>query len=163
MQFFAIIFYAKSVIFYTLNSIYYRIDMNALNEVNNHIKPHIGQNIARIRGMRRITQKEMAAKLNLAQPEYSKIEKRAEIDDGLLTLVAAALDVTPEAIKNFNEGAAINNISCTFNDNNFNTIYHFNPVEKIIELYETIIKQKDDMLKLKDEVIEMHKKLQRAS
>src|SRR5271156_3777604 len=97
-------------------------------------KRHLGQNIAKLRGLRRLTQKAMAAKLNLAQPEYSKIERKAEIDDDLLALIAEALEVTPDAIKNFNEGAIINNISCSFNDNNFNTINHFSPVEKMVEL-----------------------------
>jgi len=117
---------------------------------------HIGQNIAKLRGMRRLTQKEMAAKTGIAQPEYSKIEQKAEIDENLLVLIADALDISPEAIKNFNEEAAINNISCNFNDNAVNTLYQFNPLDKIIELYEAVIKEKD-------EVIEMYKKQQKAS
>ncbi|HVV53696.1 MAG TPA: hypothetical protein VHC47_00135 [Mucilaginibacter sp.] len=31
--------------------------------------------------------------------------------------------------------AAINNIAYNFNDNAINTIYNFNPVDKIVELY----------------------------
>jgi transcriptional regulator with XRE-family HTH domain len=109
---------------------------------------HLGQNIARLRGMRRMTQKEMAAKLELAQPEYSRIEQKAEIDEDLLALIATALEVTPEAIKNFNENAVFNNFSCNFSEGSANTIYQMNPIEKIIELYEAVIKEKDAMIAL---------------
>lgn len=120
-------------------------------------KTHLGQNIARLRGMRRMTQKEMAAKLNLAQPEYSKIEQKEEIDNDLLNLIAGALEVSPEAIKHFNEDAIIHNISCTFNDHATNTMYQFSPVDQIIELYKTVIKEKDEIIKSKDELLEIYK------
>ena len=120
---------------------------------------HLGNNIAKLRGMRRLTQKEMASKLNLGQPEYSKIEQRSEIDDELLNLIANALEIPAEAIKNFNEAATINIITSTLHDNagsvNNNPVYNFNPIEKLIELYEQIIKDKD-------EIIEMYKKQQKA-
>lgn len=137
---------------------------------------HIGKNIAKLRGLRRLTQKEMAAKINLAQPEYSKIEQKAEIDDDLLMLIANALDVTPDAIKNFNEEAAVNFISSTLtlNDNasSFNNypIYNFNLIEKFLEmieenkqLYERLLKEKEDVIAQKDDIIEMFKKQQKAS
>jgi transcriptional regulator with XRE-family HTH domain len=119
---------------------------------------HIGENIAKLRGLRRMTQKEMAAKVGLVQPVYSKIEQKEEIDDDLLKKIANALEVSPEAIKNFNEADLINNISCHFNDNAVNTVYNFNPMEKIIELYQTIINEKDETIKNKNEVIELYKK-----
>jgi transcriptional regulator with XRE-family HTH domain len=118
---------------------------------------HLGENIARLRGLRRLTQKEMAGKLSLGQSDYSRIEQKAEIDDDLLELIANALEVSPEAIKNFDEKAIINNISCNFNDNAVNTVYQFNPVDKIIELYERVINEKNEIIKSKDEVIEMQK------
>jgi transcriptional regulator with XRE-family HTH domain len=72
---------------------------------------HLGQNIAKLRGIRRIPQKEMAAKLSFTQPEYSRLEQKEHIDDDMLDRVAKALDISPEAIKNFDENAAINNVS----------------------------------------------------
>jgi len=120
---------------------------------------NIGKNIAKIRGMRRLTQKEMAAKLVLAQPEYSKIEQKAEIDDDLLERIAIVLEVSPEAIKNFNEDSAINIISNILNDhaamiNNY-PIFNFNPIDKLIEivdenrkLYEQLLKEKDNVISL---------------
>lgn len=104
-----------------------------------------------------MTQKEMASKLNLAQPEYSKIEQKEELDYDTLKLVASALEVTPEAIKHFNEDAIIHNISCNFYDNATNTMYQFSPVDEIIDLYKTIIKEKDEIIKSKDELLEIYK------
>ncbi len=113
---------------------------------------HLGNNIAKLRGMKQQTQKEIAAKLNLSQSEYSKIEQKAEIDDDLLSLIASAIGITPEALKNFNEDAVIFNIQ-NMNDNAANYQYHFNPIDKVVELYERLLKEKEEMLKQKDETI----------
>jgi len=65
-----------------------------------------------------------------------------------LEKVAKVLKVTPEAIKNFNEEATINFISNTFTDNQFagytvNNNPTFNPLDKVVELYERMLKEKD--------------------
>jgi len=129
---------------------------------------HLGQNIARLRGMRRLTQKEMASKLNLGQPDYSKIEQKAEIDEELLVLIANALEVAPEAIRNFNEEAAVSIISNnTLSDNaaiiGNNPIYNFNPIDKLIEVIEANKDLYERLIKEKDIVIEMYKQQQKAS
>jgi transcriptional regulator with XRE-family HTH domain len=134
---------------------------------------HLGENISKLRGLRRLTQKDMASRLNVAQPVYSKIEQKAEIDDDLLSRIASVLEVSPEAIKNFSEGAVINIISSTLtlNDNasSFNSYptYNFNPVDKLVELveenkklYERLLAAKDESLNAKDKVITMYKSQQ---
>lgn len=136
---------------------------NYSGKVNNNMS-HIGQNIARIRGMRRLTQKEMASKLNLAQPEYSKIEQKMQIDDNLLNTIANALEISPEAIKNFNEEAAVNIISSTLNDQagsyNHCPVYNFNPIDKLLEIVEENRKLYELLLKEKEEMIQMYKRQQ---
>lgn len=140
--------------------------INGICFCNTSLMTHVGQNIAKLRGMRRLTQKEMAAKLNLGQPDYSKIEQRAEVDDKMLALIADVLQITPDAIKNFNEEAAINIISNTLNDNasviNNYPYYNLNPVEKLMEvvndnkkmaaeikeIYERLLKEKDEIILL---------------
>jgi transcriptional regulator with XRE-family HTH domain len=121
---------------------------------------HLGQNVARIRGMHRLTQKEIADKLKVTQPEYSRIEQKEQIDEDLLQRIATVLDVTPEIIKEFNDDGKVNIISSTLHDNagsvNSFPVFNFNPIERIVELYER-------MLKEKDEIIEMYKKQQNAS
>jgi transcriptional regulator with XRE-family HTH domain len=129
---------------------------------------HLGNNIARLRGFRRIPQKDIASKLNLTQQDYSKLEAKAEIDDNLLERIAHAIDFPIELIKEL-ENSSIQTIhnSGSITDSIF---YQNNPIEKIIELYELRIKDKDvmlqeksDMLKQKDEIIELFKKLQQIS
>jgi len=123
---------------------------------------HLGQNIAKLRGMKRLTQKEIATKLNLSQSEYSKIEQKAEIDEDLLSLIASALEISPDALKNFNEDFVIFNIE-NMNDNAANYQYHFNPIEKVVDLYERLLREKEEIIKQKDDMIEMYKKEQKAS
>ena len=66
--------------------------------------------------------------------------------------VANALHVTLDAIKNFDEEAAINVISNTFTSQDSSTLnainYYptFNPVDKIVELYERMLKDKNEMI-----------------
>lgn len=77
------------------------------------------------------------------------MEAKEEIEPALLEQVAKALKVTPEAIKSFNEEAAFNYVN-TFNDhsigafNNYNC--NFNPLDKMVELYERMLKEKDEMI-----------------
>ena len=123
---------------------------------------HLGKNIASLRGLRRMTQKDMAARLDILQSEYSRIENKDKIDDDLLERIANALEVSPEAIKNFNENAIINNFSFSFNDNAVNAVYNINSIEKIVELYEQILNEKNEVIKSKEELIEMFKQLQKS-
>ena len=122
---------------------------------------HLGNNIAKLRGLRQIPQKDLAAKLNLTQPEYSRLEAKAEIDESMLGLIAKALDFPVELIKELEDNSiqSIHN-SGSISDSIF---YQNNPLEKIVELYERMLKEKDVQLRQKDEVIEMYKKHQKAS
>ena len=75
----------------------------------------------------------------------SKLEQKAEIEEDVLQKVANFLHIPVEAIKNFNEKSAINIISNTFNDTfHENSAFIgykpvFNPIEKIVELYERML------------------------
>ena len=115
---------------------------------------HIGRKISRIRELRGMKQETLAQELGISQQAVSKLEQSEQVEDEKLEFVAKALGVSAEAIKNFNEEAAIYNISNTFQDQAVNTNYQctFNPIEKVIELYER-------MLKLEREKVEMLEKL----
>jgi transcriptional regulator with XRE-family HTH domain len=119
--------------------------------INKICMVHLGQNIARLRGMRRWTQKEMCAKLNIAQPEYSRLEKKELIDDELIERIAIALEVSPEIIKEFREEAIFTNNIYEQNNTISQVYFQTNSLETIIELYNKLLKEKD-------EVIEMYKK-----
>lgn len=82
------------------------------------------------------------------------LEQKETIDTDVLEQVAKVLKVSPEAIQNFNEEAAISYIN-TFHDNSGsgaifsanNYDCTFNPLDKVIELYERMLKEKDELLK----------------
>lgn len=73
-----------------------------------HTENHIGQNISRIRELRRIKQSTLATALNMSQQAVSMMEKKANIDDDLLARVAQALEVKPERVRNFDDDLFLN-------------------------------------------------------
>ena len=69
------------------------------------------------------------------------------MDDERLNEIAKALGVTAHTIKNFSEQTAINIISSTLHDNAGSVFQNptYNPIDKIIELYERMLKEKDEL------------------
>ncbi len=115
-------------------------------------KSHEGKNVKRIREILGIKQDNLAIDLGLSQQAVSQLEQKESIESEVLDKVAKALKVTPEAIKNFNEQAVINNINNTFHDNSLLINNQFNPIEKIVELYERLLqseKEKIEMIRSK--------------
>lgn len=119
-------------------------------------KIHEGRNIKRIREMLGVKQETLAAELGLNQQKISALEQKEIIDPALLDDVARALKVPVEAIKNFSEEAAIFNIQHNYqgaNEGAANVAVQnyqctFNPIEKIVELYEALLKEKDEKMSL---------------
>ncbi|MDT3403790.1 helix-turn-helix domain-containing protein [Mucilaginibacter terrae] len=127
---------------------------------------HIGRKIARIREIKGIKQEALAMELGVSQQTISNIEKSEKLEDEVLEKIAKYLGVTSEAIKNFSDEAVVNYFN-TFNDSSVNHgafgNYHctFNPIDKIVELYnEKVVllerllqaeKEKNDLLKGKNE------------
>jgi transcriptional regulator with XRE-family HTH domain len=110
---------------------------------------HEGRNVKRIREMLGIKQETLAADLNWSQQKISLLEQKENIDDAVLEEVAKILKVPVEAIKNFDEQAAVNIVSSTITNNDNSSVYgnyHFNPLDKVIELYERMLKDKDSMI-----------------
>lgn len=101
---------------------------------------HIGHKIRRIRELKGVKQESLAAELGISRQTVSKIEQSDTIDDEMLDKIAQALDVPVERIKGFNEDAIINIISSTLYDNagsiNNNSTLNFNPIEKLVALFE---------------------------
>lgn len=112
-------------------------------------KVHEGHNIKRIREILGVKQDALAIDLGLTQQAVSLLEQRETLDAPTLDKVAKALGVTPETIKSFDEENAINFISNTFNQSglfNRDCTLNFNPIDKIIELYERMLKEKDILI-----------------
>jgi len=111
---------------------------------------HEGRNVKRIREMLGIKQDALAIDLGLSQQAISALEQKEALDKDILEKIAAVLKVPVEAIKNFDEQAAVSFISSTFNDNavGYAATYSptFNPIDKVVELYERMLKEKDEMI-----------------
>lgn len=122
---------------------------------------HIGRKISRIRELRGMKQETLAAELGVSQQSISKLEQSEYIDDERLQAVAEKLGVSAEAIKNFNEEAAINYFN-TFNDHSFSNsngtfgANHctFNPIEKIVELYDALLKSEREKVELMQKMMD---------
>ena len=123
---------------------------------------HHGRNVKRFREMLGIKQEAFAFDLgdDWNQRKVSQLEQKEEIDDTLLQQIAHLLKVPVEAIKNFDEEAAINIIGNTFQDGaiaNAATVnFHctFNPIDKIVELYEEVLKVEREKNALLERMLE---------
>ena len=123
------------------------------NEVKNITnRRHIGRNIQRIRGDLGMKQEALAADLGVSQNIISKIEKEPEIEEGLLNQLASALGISAEVIKDFDVEKAIYNINNirdnTFEQGSTSIAQQFNPVDKIIELYERLLQSEREKIEL---------------
>ena len=113
---------------------------------------HIGKNIQRIREIVGMKQETLASELGISHQAISKIEYSETVDDEKLEAISQALKVSPEAIKNFNMDAAINflnNITNNHFDNQSTAVIYqqvMNPIDKIVELYERLLKEKEEII-----------------
>jgi len=117
---------------------------------------HEGKNLKRLREILGIKQDALASELgdDWNQQKISLLEQKEVLDPQVLDQVARALKVPVEAIKNFSEEAAIFNIQhnhegATLNhSSNYQYNYQptFNPIDKVIELYERMLKEKDELI-----------------
>ena len=110
---------------------------------------HIGQKIERVRKLRGMTQEEVGTGLGITKQAVSKLEQSEFIEDERLEQVAKVLGVTLEGLRRFNDETVLNNTqnfhdSSSVANSSINNGYEFtiinNPVEKIIELYESLLK-----------------------
>lgn len=126
-----------------------------------NLKVHHGRNIRRVRMEKNIKQEVLSEKVNMSQPTVSRYENMKVIDEETLQRFAKALNVPVDyletleedaptvvfennTINNSDQGGANTQVGFTQEENN--TSAHFNPTEKIVELYERLLKEKDDKI-----------------
>tara|TARA_R110002126_G_scaffold127706_1_gene270061 strand:+ start:2611 stop:3000 length:390 start_codon:yes stop_codon:yes gene_type:complete len=118
---------------------------------------HIGRKIARIRELRGMKQETLAEELGISQQSVSSLEKSETLEDEKLLQVANALGVTKEGIENFSEESVLNIISNSFHDQSaLNAILHqptFNPIDKVVELYERLVQAEKDKVSYLEELM----------
>ena len=122
---------------------------------------NIGRKIGRIRELRGIKQEILAEELGVSQQTVSRMEQSEVVENELLEKVAKILGVSPDAIKNFSEEAVINYFN-TFNDNSVNhgavsLNCTFNPLDKLIEVFEENKKLYERLLVSEREKIDLLK------
>lgn len=128
---------------------------------------HIGRKISRIRELRGIKQETLAAEMGVSQQTVSRLEQAETIEDEVLEKVAGILGVSSEAIKNYSDEAVIYNIQNNYDgstlnhspNSQYNHQCTFNPIDKIVELYDEKVallerllqseKEKNELLKSK--------------
>lgn len=128
-------------------------------EVLNIDRVHHGRNIRRTRIEKKLGQEALSKLVSLSQPAVSRYEKTKVIDDEMLHRFARALDVPFEYLKTLEEDAktivfesnVVNNndqaganthVGYSEDENNNTSV--FNPIEKITELYERLLHEKDE-------------------
>lgn len=136
---------------------------------------HHGHNIRRTRRMKGIKQMALADTLEMSQQTISRYESMPEIEEAMLQKFAKALNVPVESLKMAAEEASMvvfennsvtnNNESGANSATNTNELndYHtgtFNPIEKIIELYERLLEEeKAKFAALEQRLLAVEKKL----
>jgi len=122
-------------------------------ERSQHI--HEGRNIKRFREMLGIKQEALAFELgeDWTQKKVSQLESKEKVEEDILDQVAKILNVSSEAIKTLSDESVVNIFSNNFSDikdhaSGISYNYHptFNPIDRMVELYERMLQQQKEMI-----------------
>ena len=130
--------------------------MHTTAKICNH-----GANIRRWREWRNVNQDVLAEEIGVSQATLSGYEKKETLEQEILDKIAVALNIPVEAITELDNAASINIVSSTLYDK-AGSIFNnptFNPIDKVIELYNEKNALYERMLKEKDSVIELLKEI----
>ena len=118
---------------------------------------HHVHNIRRFRIEKNMNQEVLSQLVHLSQSAVSKYEQMRVIDDEMLHRFSRALGVPFEYLKSLEEDAQTvvfenntvnNNDQASANIGGYveenNRVNNYNPIEKITELYERLLKEKDE-------------------
>ena len=116
----------------------------------------IGYKIRKIREVKGFSQEYVSSKLGITQKSYSKIESGAtKVDEEKLERIAAVLDVEKDVIKNFSEQFVFH--SCAQFAAGYINTNHINPLEKMQEVYEKLLSEKDARIKMLERLVKEKK------
>lgn len=127
-------------------------------------KIHQGRNVKRFREMLGIKQDALAYELgeDWNQQKVSLLEQKETIEANLLRQISDILKIPVEAIENFDEEQAVNVIANTYSFQDFkdNAVASgftyqptFNPIDKMVELYERMLQQQKEMIEKLEKLI----------
>ncbi len=118
----------------------------ATDTIEKPVKKHVGRNLQRVRIYFGIKQDALAKDLGISQQAISKIEQQEEIEPEMLKKISELIGVSPELIESFDVERAIYNINnynypdATITEGSTAIVQQINPVEKIVELYERLLR-----------------------
>ncbi|MCD0466258.1 helix-turn-helix domain-containing protein [Flavobacterium sp. ENC] len=126
---------------------------------------HIGRNITRIRELKGMKQEALAMAIGVTQQTVSNLEASETVEESKLVEVAKALGVTVEAIKNFSEEGVFNYFNTfnetvsgsSFGNGTYNNECTFNPLDKVVELYERLVLAEKELVQAEREKVELLK------
>jgi len=128
--------------------------------MNTATKPkHIGRNISRIRELKGMKQEALATAIGVSQQSVSNIEGSETVDEEKLQAIAEVLGVSTEAIKNYSDETVLNNIQNNYEGSVINsgpTVNHnctFNPLDKVVELYERLVQSEKDKVEYLEKLL----------
>jgi transcriptional regulator with XRE-family HTH domain len=128
--------------------------------MNTATKPkHIGRNISRIRELRGMKQEALAIAIGVSQQSVSNIEGSETVDEEKLQAIAEVLGVSAEAIKSYSDETVLNVINNTFTSHDSSTINainiqpNFNPLDKVVELYERLVQAEKDKVEYLEKLL----------
>jgi len=101
---------------------------------------HIGRKISRIRELRGMKQEFLASELGVSQQTVSRMEASENVEDEVLEKIAKVLGVSSDAIKSYNDEAIFFHIQNMYESaayaNTYNSHCTFNPIDKLVEVFE---------------------------
>ena len=149
-----VVFYKEGVVFYD-DWFFIFTEISTMTEKT----IHEGRNVKRIREILGVKQDALAAELGLSQQAVSALEQKEKIDDKILEDVAKILNVPSEAIRNMNDDSTTNYFN-SFSGNSVNNgaVFAFNstfnPLDKMVELYEALLKSEREKIALLEKMLD---------
>lgn len=118
-----------------------------------------GANVKRWREWRGIDQDALAEQIGIPQATLSDYEQKEILEQEIVERIAKALNIPVETITDVEQGTVINIVSSTFNDNSsaVNNYPTFNALDKVIEFFERMLREKEEKISLLEEMIRVRK------
>ncbi len=116
-------------------------------------KSNHGANVRRWREWRGVKQDVLAEQIGVSQATFSGYEKKDKLEQEVLEKIAGALDIPIEAITELGQEAAINIVNAYDNAGSINFNPSFNPIDKVVELYEKLLKSEQEKVALLQEAL----------
>lgn len=81
------------------------------------------------------------------------LRKKGKVEQEVLVKVAKALNIPVDAITGIGEGASINIVNAYDNSGSINYTPTFNPIDKIVELYDNLLQSEKEKVAILEEVL----------